>query len=67
MALIGRVYEKVERLNQMLRFINQKQIFTLKDLMDEFQISKRTALRDIASLEEMGVLLQSMVGMEGIV
>ena len=47
--------KKVERLNQMLRFINQKQIFTLKDLMDEFQISKRTALRDIASLEEMGV------------
>lgn len=28
--------KKVERLNQMLRFINQKQIFTLKDLMDEF-------------------------------
>ncbi|QWG30523.1 WYL domain-containing protein [Bacillus mycoides] len=49
--------KKVERLNQMLRFINQKQIFTLKDLMDEFQISKRTALRDIASLEEMGVPL----------
>lgn len=60
--------KKVERLNQMLRFINQKQIFTLKDLMDEFQISKRTALRDITSLEEMGVLfLQSMVGMEVIV
>jgi predicted DNA-binding transcriptional regulator YafY len=49
--------KKVERLNQMLRFINQKQMFTLKDLMNEFQISKRTALRDIAALEEMGVPL----------
>ncbi|MGE7920786.1 helix-turn-helix transcriptional regulator [Viridibacillus sp. NPDC093762] len=46
--------KKVERINQMLRFINQKQMFTLKDLMNEFQISKRTALRDIASLEEIG-------------
>ncbi|MEK4709619.1 MULTISPECIES: helix-turn-helix transcriptional regulator [Bacillus] len=57
--------KKVERLNQMLRFINQKQIFTLKDLMDEFQISKRTALRDIASLEEMGVPLFAEYGRYG--
>ncbi|MBD1373314.1 YafY family transcriptional regulator [Hazenella sp. IB182357] len=49
--------KKSERINQMLRFINQKQMFTLKNLMDEFQISKRTALRDIASLEELGVPL----------
>ncbi|MDM5196151.1 YafY family protein [Bacillus hominis] len=57
--------KKVERLNQMLRFINQKQIFTLKDLIDEFQISKRTALRDIASLEEMGVPLFAEYGRYG--
>ncbi|PGO23916.1 transcriptional regulator [Bacillus cereus] len=57
--------KKVERLNQMLRFINQKQTFTLKDLMDEFQISKRTALRDIASLEEMGVPLFAEYGRYG--
>lgn len=41
----------------MLRFINKMQMFTLKDLINEFEISKRTALRDIASLEEMGVPL----------
>ncbi|WP_440120043.1 helix-turn-helix transcriptional regulator [Paenibacillus sp. QZ-Y1] len=46
--------KKSERMNQMLRFINQKQQFTLQDLMQEFQISKRTALRDIASMEELG-------------
>lgn len=57
--------KKAERLNQMLRFINQKQRFTLKDLMDEFQISKRTALRDIASLEEMGAPLFADYGRYG--
>lgn len=57
--------KKVERLNQMLRFINQKQIFTLKDLMNEFQISKRTALRDITSLEEMGTPLFAEYGRYG--
>ncbi|WP_257131752.1 DeoR family transcriptional regulator [Bacillus sp. AFS017336] len=32
--------KKSERINQILRFINQKQHFTLQDLMQEFQISK---------------------------
>lgn len=50
--------KKTERLHQMLRFINQKQHFTLPDLMQEFQISKRTALRDIASLEKMGIYVE---------
>jgi predicted DNA-binding transcriptional regulator YafY len=49
----------------MLRFINQKQQFTLQDLMNEFQISKRTALRDIASLEEMGAPIYAEYGRYG--
>ncbi|WP_408010066.1 helix-turn-helix transcriptional regulator [Pseudalkalibacillus sp. A8] len=57
--------KKAERLNEMLRFINQKQSFTLKDLMYEFQISKRTALRDISSLEEMGAPLYAEHGRFG--
>lgn len=57
--------KKAERLNQMLRFINQKQRFTLKDLIDEFHISKRTALRDIASLEEMGAPIYADYGRYG--
>ncbi|WP_243299037.1 helix-turn-helix transcriptional regulator [Bacillus litorisediminis] len=57
--------KKSERLNQMLRFINQKQHFTLQDLMQEFQISKRTALRDIASLEELGAPLYTEYGRYG--
>ncbi|MBM7588135.1 putative DNA-binding transcriptional regulator YafY [Bacillus pakistanensis] len=57
--------KKSERINQMLRFINQKQHFTLKDLMAEFQVSKRTALRDIASLEEIGAPIYAEYGRYG--
>lgn len=57
--------KKSERINQMLRFINQKQQFTLQDLMQEFQISKRTAIRDIASLEEMGAPIYVEYGRYG--
>ena len=57
--------EKSERMNQMLRYINQKQQFTLQDLMQEFQISKRTAIRDIASLEELGAPIYAEYGRYG--
>ncbi|RPK22195.1 hypothetical protein EDO6_06295 [Paenibacillus xylanexedens] len=57
--------KKSERMNQMLRFINQKQRFTLQDLMQEFQISKRTALRDITSLEELGAPIYVEYGRYG--
>lgn len=57
--------KKSERLNQMLRYINQKQHFTLKDLMDEFHISKRTALRDITALEEIGAPIYAEYGRYG--
>lgn len=57
--------KKSERMNQMLRFINQKQQFTLQDLMQEFQISKRTALRDITSLEELGAPIYVEYGRYG--
>ncbi|MGM7637192.1 helix-turn-helix transcriptional regulator [Bacillus sp. Hm123] len=57
--------KKSERIHQMLRFINQKQHFTLQDLMHEFQISKRTALRDIASLEEIGAPIYAEYGRNG--
>ncbi|MFX3648013.1 MAG: helix-turn-helix transcriptional regulator [Paenibacillus sp.] len=57
--------KKSERMNQMLRFINQKQQFTLQDLMQEFQISKRTAIRDIASLEALGAPIYVEYGRYG--
>ncbi|MGX7024858.1 helix-turn-helix transcriptional regulator [Vagococcus hydrophili] len=46
--------KKNERLIAELFFINQKKQFNLNDLATEFDISKRTALRDIEALEEIG-------------
>ncbi|MEI2312695.1 HTH domain-containing protein, partial [Bacillus nitratireducens] len=47
--------KKTERINDMLIFLNNKRYFNLKDLMARYDISKSTALRDIQSLEEIGV------------
>lgn len=47
--------ERSERLNQELIFLSYKTVFHLQDLMQAFHISKRTALRDIASLEQLGL------------
>lgn len=44
-----------ERLNQELIFLSYRNHFHLQDLMQEFQISKRTALRDVTSLEQLGL------------
>lgn len=46
--------KKNERLIAELYFINQKKQFNLSDLMSQFSISKRTALRDITDLEALG-------------
>jgi len=47
--------KKSERLNQELIFLSAKHHFQLRDLIMEFNISKRTALRDIAELETLGL------------
>lgn len=57
--------KKSERLNKELIFLKNKNFFNLKDLMEEFNISKSTALRDIESLEEMGLALYSDYGRSG--
>lgn len=46
---------KADRLNQELIFLSTKNFFQINDLISEFQISKRTALRDISELEQMGL------------
>ena len=57
--------KKSERLNQELIFLNYRKTFHLKDLMDEFHISKCTALRDIQELEEIGLSVYSDLGRNG--
>lgn len=46
---------KAERLNQELIFLSNRSFFQINDLVEKFQISKRTALRDIEELENMGL------------
>ncbi|MCQ4088462.1 YafY family protein [Saccharibacillus sp. JS10] len=57
--------KKAERLNAMQRYAYRKRRFTLRELMDEFQISRSTALRHIQSLEELGLPLFAEQGRYG--
>ena len=55
-------------LNVQLKFYNlpnKYPYFNLKNLMTEFSISKRTALRDLSALEEMGLAIYSERGKYG--
>ncbi len=56
---------KSERLNDMMLYLNDKNSFNLKDLMNHYNISKSTALRDIESLERIGMPLYSQSGRNG--
>jgi predicted DNA-binding transcriptional regulator YafY len=56
---------KSERLNDMMIYLNNKSYFNLKDIMEKYNISKSTALRDIQSLEEIGMPIFSETGRNG--
>ena len=56
---------KSERINDMMFYLNKKNQFNLKDITEKYGISKRTALRDIQSLEKIGVPIYSEVGRYG--
>ncbi|KAF6576241.1 YafY family transcriptional regulator [Paenibacillus sp. EKM212P] len=57
--------KKSERLNDMIRYLNSREFFNLNDLMDKYHISKSTALRDINSLEQLGMPIFSEHGRYG--
>ena len=56
---------KTERLIAMMMTINSKRHFTVGELAEEFSVSKRTILRDLQALEEVGFPLYSEVGAAG--
>lgn len=56
---------KSERLNDMMLYLNDKNSFNLKDIMDKYAISKSTALRDLQSLEKIGMPIYSQAGRNG--
>ncbi|MEK4234883.1 helix-turn-helix transcriptional regulator [Paenibacillus sp. FSL H7-0714] len=57
--------KKSERLNDMMRYLNGREFFNLSDLMEKYNISKSTALRDISSLEELGMPIFAEHGRHG--
>ncbi|MEG2769217.1 MAG: WYL domain-containing protein [Oscillospiraceae bacterium] len=56
---------KAERLNDLMFYLNDKSSFNLKDIIKKYSISKSTALRDIQSLEELGMPIYSKYGRNG--
>ncbi|MFF2480999.1 helix-turn-helix transcriptional regulator [Paenibacillus sp. NPDC058071] len=57
--------KKSERLNDMIRYLNGREFFNLSDLMNTYAISKSTALRDIRSLEQLGMPIYAEHGKHG--
>ncbi|QQZ09396.1 helix-turn-helix transcriptional regulator [Heyndrickxia vini] len=57
--------KKVERINTIMRYINNRSHFTITEIMREFSISRSTAIRDIREIEAMGMPLVAEVGRDG--
>jgi hypothetical protein len=57
--------KKVERINTIMRYINNRAHFTISEIMQEFNISRSTAIRDIREIEAMGMPLVAEVGRDG--
>lgn len=57
--------KKIERINIMMRYINNRAQFTISEIMREFNISRSTAIRDIREIEAMGMPLVAEVGRDG--
>ena len=63
---IGEVkMNKSERLNDMMIYLNNKSYFNLTDLMEKYNISRSTAIRDVQSLEQIGMPIFSEHGRYG--
>lgn len=57
--------KKVERINTIMRYINNRSHFTITEIMREFHISRSTAIRDIREIEALGMPLVAEVGRDG--
>ncbi|MCO7124501.1 WYL domain-containing protein [Sporolactobacillus shoreicorticis] len=57
--------KRTERLNTMMRYMNNRQFFTISELMREFTISRSTAIRDVHDIEALGMPLVAEVGRDG--
>jgi predicted DNA-binding transcriptional regulator YafY len=46
--------KKTERVNLIMRYINNRAHFTIAEIQQEFKISRATAIRDINEIQAMG-------------
>lgn len=56
---------KSERLNDLLLYLSGKNTFNLKDIMERYGVSRSSAIRDIRSLEQIGMPIYSQPGRNG--
>ncbi len=61
----GDFVRKSERLNDLLLYLSGKNTFNLKDIMERYGVSKSSAIRDIRSLERIGMPIYSQAGRNG--
>ncbi|MFD2444624.1 helix-turn-helix transcriptional regulator [Bacillus sp. CGMCC 1.16607] len=57
--------KKMNRLFELLNYINDIKRFSTQDLVEHFSVSKRTIIRDLKILEDMGVPIYSTTGPNG--
>lgn len=57
--------KKTERINLMMRYINNRAQFTIREIQQEFGISRATAIRDIQEIEALGFPLVTEKGRNG--
>lgn len=60
-----KILSKAIRLNELRLYINRVNKFKVDDLAKEFNVSRRTILRDLEELSILGVPLISEVGANG--
>ncbi len=56
---------KAQRLIQLIMKVNERQKFTIQEMADECGVSRRTMIRDLMELSELGVPLYSEAGSKG--
>lgn len=56
---------KTERVNLIMRYINNRAHFTIAEIQREFKISRATAIRDINEIQELGFPLTTELGRGG--
>jgi len=56
---------KAQRLIRLMMLVNERQTFTLREMAGELGVSRRTVMRDLSELEELGVPLYAEPGAAG--